>query len=271
MSHVVVGVGGSASGSGRGGAGLGGGGGVIAGGGGAGIRPLSSHTSGTAVDFDDLIRANPAIDEGRMFIENRRIKHIILAATKSRAKLLTADLMASDPNLSANEVLVATQSYHLRGQRARPDVQVHRLLDGVGQVRRRELEEGIAPILADAQPFTVKAGDTLTTEMHIELGANRITRDDIARIFNVPSTLIAKKEITVMHVLTNTVEVLGGTVGQVVNSRTNKVVWQSEPQQDDERGTTAIWRSAGEKAGTLAQEKIDRIIEWLFDESAVDA
>lgn len=61
-----------------------------------------------------------------------------------------------------------------------------------------------------------------------------------------------------------TVETKAGHVGQVINSRNNRIVWESSPETDDagegaETGTT--------KAARAAEDKINTVFEALFNGS----
>lgn len=72
------------------------------------------------------------------------------------------------------------------------------------------------------------------------------------------------KEPSAMNLTTKTAVVLGGTVGQVVNGRTNAVIWQSEPFTDTVDGDGDISTFATDLARKATDAQVDKVLAALF-------
>lgn len=66
----------------------------------------------------------------------------------------------------------------------------------------------------------------------------------------------------VFHV--TTARVKEGTVGQVVQTDRNRIVWQSDPQTDTKNADGVVTVSAQTNATNAAQDKIDSVVDGLF-------
>ena len=65
-----------------------------------------------------------------------------------------------------------------------------------------------------------------------------------------------------------TARVKDGTVGQVVHTPTNRIVWESDPQTDTTDADGKVTKTAAANASAAAQGKIDTVVDDLFAEGS---
>lgn len=204
-----------------------------------------------------------------------RHKLLIVAPTKGIGEDF-AWLNRDRFGLSGRDHIVVTSEKDLRGYRLDPRTRVEWVeTNRMPSSRFRPIQDAIELALAQmGRPLVAGGsirGGSMTYMQFDE--AQRLSPSQIARAMGVPPELVQapnKEESTsTMQTSITNVKTKAGHVGQVINSRTGEIVWESSPYNDDitdDKGK--VVKTAQSRAYDAAEARQDQALETLFADAS---